>query len=45
MKKVPTGDWVCDVCKAFGPEGYKQRCFLCTKRGGAMRPSNLPSLN
>lgn len=41
MKKVPTGDWICDVCRGFGDKGYLLRCFLCTKRGGIMKPTNL----
>lgn len=38
---IPKGDWICDLCLNFGPEGKYLRCPLCTKRGGALKPTVL----
>jgi len=38
---VPHDDWICDLCQSFQENGRYLRCPLCTKRGGAMKPTNL----
>lgn len=38
---IPSGDWICELCLNFGPEGRYLRCPLCTKRGGALKPTVL----
>lgn len=35
---LPEGDFICDLCKQFGPRGPMLRCFLCPCRGGVLRP-------
>ncbi|KAL4442844.1 hypothetical protein ABPG74_010733 [Tetrahymena malaccensis] len=42
IPKIPNDDWICELCLSFGPEGKYLRCALCTKRGGAMKPSKIP---
>lgn len=35
---IPEGDWICDVCQAFGHnQGRLLKCYLCSIRGGAMK--------
>ena len=41
LVKVPKGDWICDLCLYVGSKGKYLRCPLCTKRGGAMKPTVL----
>lgn len=36
---IPKGDWICNVCLNFGPQGKCLRCPLCDKRGGALKPT------
>lgn len=36
---------ICDLCDAFGENGKYLRCPYCTRRGGAMRPSNIAIRN
>jgi hypothetical protein len=43
IAKVPDGDWFCEVCITFGPEGKFVRCPFCTRRGGAMRETSFGS--
>lgn len=38
---MPHDDWICDLCQNFQENGRYLRCCLCTKRGGAMKPTNL----
>eukprot|EP00826_Nyctotherus_ovalis_P028091 TRINITY_DN2210_c0_g1_i13.p1 TRINITY_DN2210_c0_g1~~TRINITY_DN2210_c0_g1_i13.p1 ORF type:complete len:606 (-),score=158.33 TRINITY_DN2210_c0_g1_i13:282-2099(-) len=35
---IPEGDWICNVCQAFGHnQGRLLKCYLCSIRGGAMK--------
>jgi len=51
IDELPTGDWICDMCKEFGPKyGKVLSCPLCSIRGGAMkatltRITDLPTYN
>eukprot|EP00826_Nyctotherus_ovalis_P044485 TRINITY_DN4803_c0_g1_i5.p1 TRINITY_DN4803_c0_g1~~TRINITY_DN4803_c0_g1_i5.p1 ORF type:complete len:450 (+),score=140.32 TRINITY_DN4803_c0_g1_i5:108-1457(+) len=37
---IPSEDWICDGCAAFGARGRKLlRCALCPVRGGAIKPT------
>ena len=35
----PGEDWVCELCREFKENGKYMRCPLCTRTGGAMKPS------
>lgn len=37
LSKIPSGDWICQLCSAFGPAGRYLPCPLCTRRGGVMK--------
>lgn len=43
MKEIPKGNWICDLCIAYGPNGIHMQCPLCWKRGGVMRRCNIES--
>ena len=43
LMKVPTENWVCDLCLAFGPKGRWLRCALCTVKGGALKRTTISS--
>ena len=36
---MPDSDWVCDLCRKFGCKAKNMRCPLCSRRGGAMKPT------
>ncbi len=43
INELPSGDWICQVCTAFGAkQGKLLRCPLCSIRGGAMKPTDTP---
>ena len=37
LKKLPGGDWICDVCLSFGANGRFLDCFLCDCKGGVLK--------
>ncbi|KAG5848185.1 hypothetical protein ANANG_G00095780 [Anguilla anguilla] len=39
IMKVPEGSWLCRICAL----GVLPKCLLCPKKGGAMKPRELPS--
>jgi hypothetical protein len=39
--QIPEGNWICDLCKYYGPDGRLMRCALCTRRGGCLRRINV----
>lgn len=39
--QIPEGNWICDLCKYYGPNGRFMRCALCTRRGGCLRRTNI----
>jgi hypothetical protein len=42
LEKIPVIDWICHNCFAFGFErGQMVKCFLCPKKGGSMKPTNI----
>lgn len=42
IDEVPEGDWICYNCEIFGfKRGLCVPCFLCPRRGGAMKPTNV----
>lgn len=42
IEQLPEGDWICYNCEMFGfKRGLAVKCFLCPKRGGAMKPTNI----
>lgn len=45
LEEIPEGNWICDLCKAFGPKGQYLPCPFCTKRGGAMRKTHIYSFD
>ena len=36
IRKIPEGDWICRSCSS---RGAAKTCFLCTERGGALKPT------
>ena len=39
---LPDGDWICYNCNIFGfKRGLLVPCILCTKKGGAMKATNI----
>lgn len=38
---IPSEDWICDGCAAFGASRKKLRCALCPVAGGAMKPTTI----
>ena len=40
---VPEGNWVCELCKYYGPAGRSMMCSLCPRRGGCMRRIDIAS--
>lgn len=36
IRKIPQGDWICRSCSS---RGAAKTCFLCTERGGALKPT------
>lgn len=45
IAQIPEGNWICDLCKHFGPAGRFVRCALCTRRGGCLRRVNIPAIS
>jgi len=43
IAQIPEGNWICDLCKHFGPSGRFIRCAFCTRRGGCLRRVNIPA--
>jgi hypothetical protein len=41
LKSIPEGDWICDVCVAFGENGKYLSCPFCSCRGGVLRQSKV----
>lgn len=41
LQRIPVGDWICALCRAFGPKGKLLRCPLCTRRGGVMKSTEV----
>lgn len=42
IEQLPEGDWICYNCEIFGfKSGLVVNCFLCPKKGGAMKPTNI----
>ena len=42
LENIPEIDWICYNCFTFGfQRGLMVKCFLCPKRGGAMKPTNI----
>ena len=42
IEKLPEIDWMCYNCHIFGiKKGMMVKCFLCPKRGGSMKPTNI----
>lgn len=44
IREVPEGDWLCDPC-IFGFNTHSTVCILCTKTGGALKPTDRGILN
>lgn len=46
IEQLPDEDWICHNCTIFGlKRGLMLTCVLCPKRGGAMKPTNIYSVN
>ena len=46
IEKLPEIDWMCYNCLTFGiKKGMMVKCFLCPKRGGSMKPTNIFASN
>ena len=43
LTSIPQSDFICDLCRAYGPKGKLVRCPFCPCRGGALRPTRCPS--
>lgn len=42
LETIPEIEWICYNCFTFGfKRGQMLQCFLCPKRGGAMKPTNI----
>jgi hypothetical protein len=43
IDKIPEEDWICHNCAIFRSmrKGLTVRCMLCSRRGGAMKSTNL----
>lgn len=41
LTKVPSDNWVCEVCAAFGPAGINVPCPLCQVKGGALKKTSI----
>ena len=41
IEELPEEDWICELCIQFGEKGKNMRCPCCTRRGGAMKPSEI----
>lgn len=42
VEEIPDGEWFCISCYLFGKKkGRNLKCVLCSKSGGAMRPTNI----
>lgn len=45
LHKFPAGNWVCDLCRKFGPSGRFVACPLCPIKGGVMRETQFKCTN
>lgn len=43
IKKIPSGEWVCELCQEHQELGRLMRCPLCPCRGGVLRRTITPS--
>jgi hypothetical protein len=44
VEEIPEGEWFCISCYVFGKRrGRNLKCTLCSRTGGAMRPTNVHS--
>ena len=41
LNKVPSENWICEVCQAFGPAGCNVPCPLCNIKGGALKRTSI----
>ena len=41
LNDIPAGDFICDLCLQFGPDGRTLRCPFCSCRGGVLRPTQV----
>lgn len=37
IQSLPKGNWICELCRSFGPQGQLMRCPLCPSLGGCLR--------
>lgn len=40
LYSLPKVEWLCELCSSFQEKGRLVSCFLCTRRGGALRKAN-----
>jgi len=46
IEQLPDEDWICYNCLIFGlKRGLMISCVLCPKKGGAMKPTNICTMN